>query len=184
LNYFTLSETPLIDLKIITRNQKKDNRGYFSRLFCPNDLKNIGWHDKVIQINESFTSRQGTIRGLHYQKQPWSEVKIVSCVKGRVFDVAVDLRRNSETYLKWYGLELSSDNAMALFIPEGFAHGFQVLSDDALLIYVHSKPYTSEADAGVNPFDKKLAIQWPLSIGLVSDRDNTLPFIDLNFNGI
>ena len=184
MNNFTLSETPLIDLKIITRNQKKDNRGYFSRLFCPNELKNIGWHDGVSQINESFTSRQGTIRGMHYQKQPWSEVKIVSCVKGSVFDVAVDLRRDSETYLKWYGLELSSENAMALFIPVGFAHGFQVLSDDALMIYVHSKPYTSEADAGVNPFDKKIAIQWPLSIGLVSDRDSALPFIDFNFYGV
>lgn len=180
---FSLLETPLIDLKIIKRNQKKDSRGYFSRLFCPNELKNIGWTDEVFQINESFTSRKGTIRGMHYQKQPWNEVKIVSCVKGSVFDVAVDLRRDSDTYLKWHGLELSSENAMALFIPEGFAHGYQVLSDDALLIYVHSKPYTPEADAGVNPFDKKIAIQWPLSIGLVSDRDSALPSIDLSFHG-
>lgn len=183
MNNFTISDTPLFDLKIIKRIPKKDNRGYFSRLFCPSELKNIGWQDTVFQINESFTSLQGTIRGMHYQKQPWGDVKLVSCIKGKVFDVAVDLRLNSETYLKWYGLELSSENSTALLIPEGFAHGFQSLSNDSLLIYVHSKPYILEADSGVNPFDQKIAIQWPLPIGLVSERDKSLPTVDFNFNG-
>jgi len=184
LSNFTESQTPLNDLRVILRNQKKDDRGYFSRLFCPIELKSSGWHDGVFQINESFTSSQGTIRGMHYQKEPCAEVKIVSCVMGRVFDVAIDLRPSSSTYLKWYGVELSSSNSKALVIPKGFAHGFQALSNNALLIYVQSEPYNIEADAGINPLDSTISIQWPLPVGHISDRDRNLPFIDKNFNGV
>ena len=184
MTYFTAYQAPLIDLKIIQRDQKKDSRGYFSRLFCPNELKSSGWHDGVFQINESFTESKGTVRGMHYQKHPWNEAKIVSCVRGKIFDVAIDLRPNSPTYLKWHGVELSSDNAKAMLIPEGYAHGFQSLSDDVLLIYAHSKLYNSDASTGINPFDPKIAIKWPIAVGHVSCGDRELPFIDRDFGGV
>lgn len=184
MNNLTLLETTLLDLKIIKRKQKEDSRGYFSRLYCPDELKNIGFHAGVMQINESFTSHRGAIRGMHYQKHPWSEVKIVTCVMGAVFDVAIDLRRNSSTYLQWFGVELSPKNSKALLIPQGFAHGFQTLSDDTLLIYTHSQTYKYEADAGISPFDPKIGVQWPIPVKQISNRDRALPCIDENFNGI
>lgn len=178
------SETPISGLKILTRSEFQDKRGRFARLFCAEELEPVGWTQPVAQINHSITNYAGTVRGMHYQKPPHGETKLVSCIKGSVFDVAIDLRKDSPTFLKWHAQILSESNKMALLIPKGMAHGFQSLEDDTELIYVHSTSYTPSAEAGLNALDPRLAITWPLPPRNVSDRDATFPEIDNSFFGI
>jgi dTDP-4-dehydrorhamnose 3,5-epimerase len=156
----------LIELDI-----KKDERGWFSRIFCKKEFSILGHTKEWVQINHSKSKNCGTIRGLHFQKKPFEEIKLVRCISGKIFDVIVDIRTNSETYLKWLSVELSAENKNMLYIPEGFAHGFQTLSDDVEIIYHHTEFYSSENEGGIRYNDPTLKINWPLPISYISDRD-------------
>ncbi len=184
MSRFTILDTPIADLKIVERQQLGDNRGFLSRLFCAEELAAAGWHKPVAQINQTHTQKQATIRGLHYQRPPQTEMKLVICLSGVIWDVAVDLRAGSPTYLQWHAEELSSDNHRALLIPEGFAHGFQTLSDDVELIYCHSAVYAAEAEMGLRFDDPVLHITWPLESSALSSRDNNHPLLTPNFAGV
>jgi len=177
-------DLPMPGLKLVKRSLLSDSRGFFSRLFCASALASVGWESPIAQINHSYTNRRGSVRGLHYQLPPQAETKLVSCLRGEVWDVAVDLRRGSPTFLHWHAHALSADNGLALLIPAGFAHGFQALSDDAELLYCHSAPYAAAAEAGLNPQDARLAISWPLPVVGLSLRDAGHPPISSDFRGV
>jgi dTDP-4-dehydrorhamnose 3,5-epimerase len=174
-------ETGLEGAYIIEPSPIEDERGKFARVFCKNDFSKIGHHKEFVQFNHSFNKTEGTVRGMHFQKQPHSEIKLVRCIHGSVFDVIVDLRSDSKTYLKWFGEILSAKNMKTMYIPEGFAHGFQTLEPDSELLYHHTEFYKPEYEAGINVLDKKLNIIWPKKITLLSDKDNSFPFIDNTF---
>ena len=161
-----------------------DDRGEFARLFDADLLEPVHANRPIIQINRSQTRDVGTIRGLHFQRQPALEAKWVRCLRGRVFDVAVDLRRGSPTFLQHFAIELSPGAANALFVPEGCAHGFQVLEPDCELLYLHTAPYLPEHEGGVRFDDPLLGIAWPLPPGGISPRDLSHPFLDQTFEGI
>ena len=163
--------------QLISRHRMSDDRGHFSRLFCADELLQAGWSAPIAQINHSVTSRAGTVRGLHFQREPHAEMKLVSCVRGAVFDVAVDIRPGSPTRFQAFTAELSTDNGLAMLLPQGFAHGFQALSDDCELIYLHSAPHRPGSEAGLRHDDPALAIAWPLPVTLVSQRDASLPLV-------
>lgn len=184
MSRFVISEYPLAGLKRITRQRLGDSRGFLSRLFCREELATAGWHNPVAQINHTFTARQGTVRGLHFQNPPHTEMKLVSCIRGEVWDVAVDLRAGSPTFLQWHAEILSADNNHALLIPEGFAHGFQTLSNDCELLYLHSAPHVPNAEAGVRHDDPRIAIAWPLNAAELSARDQSFLPTPPDFSGI
>lgn len=184
MSRFSVIDLPLAGLKRVQRQRLGDSRGFLSRLFCADELSSAGWHQAIAQINHTYTALRGTVRGMHFQRPPHTEMKLVSCVRGEVWDVAVDLRVGSLTYLQWHAERLSSDNLTALLIPEGFAHGFQSLSDDAELLYCHSVAYAPQSEAGLNPCDLALDIAWPLPITELSARDQAHPGISESFKGI
>lgn len=184
MNRFALTELPLVGLKLLERQRQTDSRGFFSRFFCAEDLAAVGWNLPVAQINHTLTHHAGSVRGLHFQRPPHGEVKIVSCLKGEIFDVALDLRPDSDTFLHWHAEILSDKNFRSLLIPEGFAHGYQTMTDDCELIYLHSEPFHPESEGAVNISDPRIAIKWPLNISEISNRDRLHPFIDANFRGI
>lgn len=179
-----ITDLPLSGLKRIERKRLEDSRGFLSRLFCTEELAHAGWRKAIAQINQTYTRQKGTVRGLHFQKPPHAEMKLISCLRGEIWDVAIDLRSDSATFLQWRAERLSQDNGYAMLIPEGFAHGFQALSDDVELLYCHSAAYTASAEAGLNPKDPKLAIQWPLPIKELSLRDAQHPMLDGQFTGL
>lgn len=179
-----VSVTPLAGLKIVQRRCIEDSRGYFSRFFCADELRDAGFRRSIAQINHTLTRHSGAVRGMHFQNPPHAETKMVSCLRGRVFDVAVDLRRGSPTFLSWHGEILSAENRKSLLIPEGFAHGFQTLSDDCELLYLHSAPYAPLAEGALNARDPRLSIDWPLPIGEMSERDRLHPNLASDFPGI
>jgi dTDP-4-dehydrorhamnose 3,5-epimerase len=181
---FVIEPTPLGGLHLVRRRQFADERGFLSRLFEPGELAAVGWSGPVEQINETGTLKAGTLRGLHFQHPPHAEMKLVSCTRGRIFDVAVDLRAGSPTFLKWFAAELSEENGLALLIPQGFAHGFQALSNDVRMIYVHSAPYDAPSEDGLDALDPRLAIDWPLPAENRSARDLALARAGHDFEGI
>lgn len=181
---FDFLPTPLADLTVIRRRPHEDARGLFARLFCVEEFREIGLSKTIAQINHSVTRKKGSVRGLHFQYAPHAETKIVSCLKGKIFDVAVDLRLDSPTFLHWHGEVLSADNRQALCIPEGFAHGFQTLSEDCELIYLHTEAYHPESEGALNVADPKLGIAWPLPITEISERDRNHKLIEQSFQGI
>lgn len=181
---FEITETALLGLVSIQRKRVGDDRGYFERMFCSQDLEFATADKTLTQINHSQTRRRGTVRGLHFQNPPYAEMKIVSCLKGCVFDVAVDLRKSSPTFLKWHGEVLSAKNSKTILIPEGFAHGFQTLEEDCEMLYFHTAAYHSKAEAGLNALDPKLSVTWPIPITERSHRDNQLQFIGEDFLGV
>lgn len=178
MNRFSINDLPLTDLKVIERQNLGDNRGFLSRIFCRKELAAAGWHHPIAQINHTYTRKQGTVRGMHFQHHPHAEMKLVSCIRGEVWDVAVDVRPDSPSYLHWHAERLSADNGRALLIPENFAHGFQSLTDDVELIYCHSAVHAPGSEAGLNPLDAHLAIAWPLAITELSARDKSHPLIE------
>ena len=184
MNRLAVTDLPLAGLKLIERQRLGDPRGFFARMFCAEELRAAGWTDPVAQINHTSTARKGTLRGMHFQRPPHAEMKLVSCIRGEVLDVAVDLRRGSPTFLFCHAERLSADNDRALLIPQGFAHGFQSLTDDAELIYCHSAAYDAASEGGLNPRDPKLAIAWPLPIAEMSARDANAPMLDGAFAGV
>lgn len=184
MNRITIFDTSLAGLRLVERTHLGDNRGFLSRLFCAEELEVAGWRNPIVQINHTYTATRGTVRGMHFQYPPYTEMKLVSCIRGKVWDVAVDLRSGSDALFSWHGEELSAENRLALLIPEGFAHGFQALTDEVELLYCHSAPYHAESEAGLNPLDPTLAIEWPLEITELSSRDANHPMINHNFRGI
>lgn len=176
--------TPLSGLYEIRQTPLSDARGRFTRLFCEADLAPIRAGLHFPQINLSETRGRGTLRGMHYQTPPAAEAKLIRCLRGRVFDVAVDVRADSPTFLHWHALELADDNDRAVFIPEGFAHGFQTLTDEVQLLYMHTAPWTPACEAGLRHDDPRLAIRWPLPAANVSERDRGHALIDPRFAGI
>ena len=181
---FIVSKTLIADLCVIERQRRGDGRGYLSRFYCAEELLAAGFQDQVVQINHTLTTHTGAVRGMHYQLPPAAEDKFVSCIRGSVFDVAVDLRAGSSTFLKWHAETLSAENAKSLFIPKGFAHGFQTLEEDCELIYLHTAYYAPEAEAALNPTDPALAIAWPLPVSDISLRDRDQAYIAPDFDGI
>ena len=181
---FEFYDTPLPGLKLVQRKPIEDARGFFARLYCADEFRAAGLNKPIAQINHTLTRRKGAVRGLHFQHAPHAETKLVSCLSGAVFDVAVDLRANSPTFLHWHGEILSAENHRNLLIPEGFAHGFQTLTEDCELLYLHTAPFHSEAEGALNVADPALAIAWPLPVSELSERDRAHPFIDIQFSGI
>ncbi len=175
----SLSGSFVIDLDVRT-----DERGWFTRYYCKDEFEKIGHTKEWVQMNHSVTYKKGSIRGMHYQVHPYREIKMVRCIAGSVFDVIIDLRKDSETFLKWFGTELSAENKRMLYIPEGFAHGFQCLSDNCELLYHHSEFYQPGAEAGIRFNDPLVNIEWPLPVTILSSRDEQHPNLDENFKGI
>lgn len=184
MSRFATTDLPLAGLKLIERTALGDARGSFSRLFCAEELAAAGWTKPIAQINRSLSGKQGTIRGLHFQYPPHAEMKLVSCLKGTIWDIAVDVRAGSPTFLHWHAEELSAGNLRALLVPEGFAHGFQTLTDDCEVLYMSSAFYTPAAEDGLNPHDPSLAIAWPLAASEMSERDRNHPLLTGQFAGV
>jgi dTDP-4-dehydrorhamnose 3,5-epimerase len=181
---FHFVATPIEGLVLVERQRIEDSRGFFSRVFCADELSEVGFKLPVAQINQTLTRRRGAVRGMHFQHPPAAEDKLVSCLRGEVFDVAVDLRRGSSTFLQWHAETLSAENGRALFIPQGFAHGFQTLTEDCMLLYLHSRPFASEAEGALNARDPVLDVRWPLDITEMSERDARHPYLTQMFTGI
>lgn len=181
---FEIRPTPLVGVRVLERRLFGDNRGSFARLFDAEELAGAGWTLPIAQVNHSFTGRRGSIRGMHYQRTPHADMKLVTCIRGAVFDVALDVRAGSPTLLQWHGEVLSAENRRAMLLPEGFAHGFQALSDDVELIYCHSALYAAEVDAAHNVFDPLFAIDWPEPVTDMSDRDCAHAMLTNSFEGV
>ena len=181
---FDILPTNIDSLKVLRRRPIGDQRGYLERLFCSSELQDYLGGKKITQINHTLTEKKGTIRGFHYQQGPHAEIKFVSCLRGEVFDVAIDLRRNSPTFLKWHGEILSSKNHKSLIVLEGFAHGFQTLTDDCEMLYLHTASYEPSAEGGINPLDKRINLTWPLPVTEISERDRSHPLLREDFEGL
>lgn len=179
-----LRSTPIAGVVQAETKSVSDTRGRFARLFCAEELSAVQQGRAIVQINLSVTHRVGAIRGLHFQYPPHAEAKWVRCLQGRIFDVVVDLRRDSPTFLSWYGCQLDGSQQNALFIPEGCAHGFQVLIPDSEVLYLHTAYYTPSAEGGVRYNDPRVGIAWPLLVSDVSDRDRRHPLLDITFTGL
>lgn len=168
---------------VISLELRTDDRGGFARTFCKNEFAKIGHTKEFVQMNHSYNTHKGTIRGMHFQLPPHQEIKLIRCVKGAVVDVIVDLRKDSPTFLQHVAVEISAENKKMMYVPEDFAHGFQTLEDHSELIYHHTQFYTPSADAGVRFDDPALKINWPLPPVMVSDKDRLYPLIDNKFKG-
>lgn len=180
----TSRATSIEGLKVIETNAYIDDRGAFRRFFCDEELASILGDRKVRQINHSFTRTQGAIRGMHFQYPPFGEMKLVRCLRGRIFDVSIDLRRQSQTFLQWFAIELSPEKAEMVVIPEGFAHGFQTLENDCELLYLHTQTYQPGNEGGIRFNDPRIGIKWPLPPQDLSDRDQRHSWIDDDFQGL
>ena len=173
-----ISSTALPGVFVIDLEPIGDDRGYFARFWCFRELEKQGLAFSVAQINTSYSAAAGTVRGLHYQHAPHAEAKIVACTSGRVFDVAVDARPDSPTYLQWFGTELSARNNRLLYVPEGFAHGYQTLEEDTRLLYLVSRYYAPEAEDGIRHDDPAVGIDWPHEVTALSRKDEQWPLVE------
>ena len=171
-------KTPIKDLVIVDLDRIEDERGFFSRCFCKEEFENNDLDSNVIQANISYNKSKGTLRGVHYQLSPYQETKFIRCLKGAIYDVVIDLRKDSPTFKQSFGIELSSENRTALFIPKDFAHGFITLCDDAEVMYLVSQKYMPCSEKGIKWNDKQFNIQWPLQPVSISDKDNNWPMFN------
>jgi dTDP-4-dehydrorhamnose 3,5-epimerase len=170
------TELPIPGAFVIDLERRDDARGFFARAWCANEFADQGLSTRLVQCNISFSTRQGTLRGMHFQRDPHAEVKLVRCTRGAVYDVIIDLRPASQTYMQWLGVELSADNRRALYVPEGFAHGYQTLVDDTETFYQVSEFYAPQAEGGVRWNDPAFGIEWPYpETALVSAKDASWP---------
>jgi dTDP-4-dehydrorhamnose 3,5-epimerase len=183
MSRFAITPLSIEEVKLVMRQRLGDARGFLSRLFCAEELASIGWRGPIAQINHTYTAQRGTCRGMHFQRGPHTETKLVTCLRGVVWDVAVDLRPASQTFLKWSAAELNAQTGGALLIPAGFAHGFQTLSDDVELLYCHDQFYHPESEGGLHPQDPQLKMDWPLPVIGLSPRDQSHPLMDAGFKG-
>ena len=178
---FTIEPTPLEGAVVLRRQPRGDARGFLERLWCDAELGELTGNRPIRQINRTVTTGRGTVRGLHFQRTPHREIKLVHCLQGRIFDVAVDLRAESSGFGQWHAVELSGDEPATYVIPEGFAHGFQALSDTCEMLYFHTAAHAPEAEDGLHPEDPRLAIAWPLPIAQLSLADRARAFLDSEF---
>ena len=168
----------LIDLE-----KRGDDRGFFARFFCEKEFAQHGLVTRFAQINNSLTSKKGTLRGMHYQLPPSAEVKVVRCIRGALFDIILDLRPHSATFGQWFGETLSAENRRMMYVPEGFAHGFLTLEPDTEALYLVSAPYAPEAERGIRYNDPKFGIQWPIAPVELSEKDKAWPDFDPVYHG-
>ena len=172
-----INKLPLEGAFVIEPEPFTDDRGIFARVFCQRELQNILHGKNIVQINHSLTRQKGAIRGMHFQYPPKAEIKMVKCLRGSVFDVMIDLRSDSSTFLNWHGEILSAENMKMLYIPEGFAHGFQTLEENCELLYLHTEFYSPEHEGSVRYDDPKIEIKWPLEATDISERDKNHPLL-------
>jgi dTDP-4-dehydrorhamnose 3,5-epimerase len=171
-------ETTLSGAYVIEPEKIDDDRGYFARVWCKKELQQHGLIGDIAQSNVGFSHRKGTLRGLHFQKSPHAEVKIVRCTRGAIFDVIVDLRPDSQTYKGWFGVELNDENSRMIYVPEGFAQGYMTLADNTEMNYHTSEFYNPEAASGVRYNDVAIGIRWPLTPTIISQQDRSWPLIE------
>ena len=181
---FDILSTTLEGLKVLRRKPVSDSRGFLERMFCAPDFAPILGEKTITQINRTLTRKCGSTRGMHFQNAPHAETKFVTCLRGEVFDVVVDVRKNSPTFLHWHGELLTQDNHATLLVPEGFAHGFQTLTSDCEMLYFHTAAYHAESESALNAQDPRLAIKWPMAITEQSERDKSHALITREFKGV
>lgn len=181
---FDVLDTPLAGLRVLERHPIGDARGYLERLYCAAELSALLGDRRIVQVNHTLTRKRGTVRGLHFQRAPHAETKLVTCLRGEVYDVAVDVREDSPTFLSSHAVRLDPDNFRTFLIPEGFAHGFQALTDDCELLYFHTEAHHPESEAGLDARDPALAIAWPMPITERSPRDEAHPRASEFFRGV
>ena len=169
--------TPLAGAVVVELEPAHDARGFFARTFCRDEFRAAGLPGEFVQTSLSYNARRGTLRGMHFQAAPQEEPKLVRCGRGAIFDIVVDLRRDSPTHRRWFGIELSAENRRALYVPPGFAHGFQTLADDSEVLYAMAVAYVAELARGVRWNDPAFAIAWPLPNPIVSERDRGFPLV-------
>lgn len=172
------TETPLKGAWVLDLEPRGDERGYFARAFCRKEFEAHGLEPKVVQSNVSYSRDAGTMRGMHWQKAPAEETKLMRCVRGSIYDVIIDLRPDSLTFLQHFGIELSATNRKMLFVPRGFAHGFMTLVDGSETLYMVSEFYTPECEDGLRYDDPKFDIKWPMAATVVSDKDLSWPLYE------
>ncbi len=160
----------VVELKLI-----EDDRGFFARAWCNNELEAQGLNANLVQANTAYSKTKGTLRGIHFQKEPHQEAKLVKCIHGAIFDVIVDIRPSSATFGQWFGIELSAKNRKMLYVPEGFGHAYLTLQDDAEVYYSVTQFYHPEAEGGIKWNDPDIGIEWPIEPTVISDKDQALP---------
>ncbi|NOX47218.1 MAG: dTDP-4-dehydrorhamnose 3,5-epimerase [Chlorobi bacterium] len=178
------SETRLKGAYVITPEPFVDDRGSFARVFCKNEFSAIGHKGDFVQINHSVNKLKGTFRGIHYQLPPFGEIKLIRCISGKVYDIIVDIRKGSPTFLKSFAVEISADNMKMMYVPEGFAHGFITLEDNSQLIYHHTTYYEPGHEAGLRYNDPALQLELPIGPSIMTEKDKNHPLIDNSFKGI
>ncbi|MCA3612679.1 MAG: dTDP-4-dehydrorhamnose 3,5-epimerase family protein [Methylobacterium sp.] len=184
MSVLSVSTLPLDGLMRVERERLGDARGFLARLYCAETLRAAGWVKPIAAINHTYSALKGTLRGMHFQHAPHAEMKLVTCIRGEILDVALDLRASSPSFKSWYAETLSAGNGRAMLIPEGFAHGFQALSDDVEILYCHSASHAPAAEGAVNAFDPAFGITWPLPVAAISERDKRHPMTEPSFKGI
>jgi dTDP-4-dehydrorhamnose 3,5-epimerase len=175
-------KTPIEGLYKIELEKFEDYRGFFARIFCKKEFENQRLKNNIVQINNSYNKKKGTLRGLHYQLPPKAEVKIIRCIRGSIFDVVIDLRKDSPTFLKWFGCELNENNKKMLYVPEGFAHGFLTLEDDTEIIYFTTEFYSPQYERCIRWNDPKFSIQWPFEPTVISEKDRNAIDFDMKYH--
>lgn len=171
----TFEETDLKGAFVVGLKRIEDHRGFFARAWCQKEFTDAGLNPHLVQVNLAVSQKAGTLRGMHFQEAPHAEAKLIRCTRGRIFDVMIDLRPESPTHRKWFGLELSAENHRMLYIPEGFAHGYLTLTDDAEMLYQTSQVFASGSARGVRYDDPAFGIEWPLAVSVISDADRKWP---------
>ena len=172
------TKTTVNDAYIVELDKREDHRGFFARTWDKNEFEEHNLNSNLVQCNVSFSKKRGTLRGMHYQKKPFEESKLIRCTKGKIFDVIIDLRTHSSTFKKWFGVELTQENYKMLYVPEGFAHGFQSLEDNSEIIYQVSEFYTPNSELGIHWNDPAFNITWPIEEKIITDKDNSWKLFD------
>jgi len=175
--------TPLLGAYTIEPEKRGDNRGFFARFFCQQEFQSAGVSMSVVQINNSLSANAGTLRGMHFQLPPLAESKVVRCIRGALYDVIIDLRPDSPTFSRWFGVELTAENRLMLYVPQGFAHGILTLVDDTEILYLVSAFYGSEQERGLRFDDPRFGVKWPMQPVTVSPKDHAWPDFDPVFHG-
>lgn len=176
--------TKIDGVVVVNTERLGDSRGWFARLFCKRETSGVLGERQILQINQSRTHSRGAVRGMHFQHAPHAEMKLIRCVQGRVWDVAVDLRAGSPTFLSYYAVELSASNMRMMVIPEGCAHGFQVLEENSELLYLHTAAYARESEGAVRYDDPAVDVKWPLEVTDISERDKSHALLSPAFQGL
>ena len=179
-----ITPLPLAGAQLVDTTPHGDHRGHFARLFCAREFGDAGLKTEIVQANHSMTATLGALRGMHFQRPPMAEVKMIRCIRGAVFDVLVDIRVDSPTYLQWHGEVLSAENMRLMVVPEGFAHGFQALEPMSEVMYLVTQYYSPELEGGLRHDDPAIGIEWPLPVTDVSQKDAAHPLVADGFVGI